>query len=314
MGPLVTGVLVVLLFSVAWPIPIRSVNGLLCFGVSLGGFVAGIMHAKANGNTLEPSRGLKLGGRVGLMAALIVIAVDLLFEYVDFGQGARAGVDVLDPIPKYIYLAIYGIWDGLLDLVSRGEQADGLEWPGRIARYIILLGSTCLFAGFGGGVAASTVQSPTIDEVPESRPATPSRSGWMRQAPAIMQLQQPQEATIYKPPPGARPAVPPAAATGTYGSPAPAPGGAYGPAMRQATAAAGAYGPAMGQAPATAPAEAYGTAPGSSVPVWIPEGAMTPQPYFDEAAQQQGTRRPRAAVMLDERNPAASKESASNPS
>lgn len=246
-----------------------------------------------------------MGGRVGLVSALIVIAVDLFFEYVDFGQGARAGVDVLDPIPKYIYLAIYGIWDGLLDLVSRGEQADGLEWPGRIARYIILLASTYLFAGFGGGVAASTVASPTIDEVPESRPQTPNRSGWMRQAPAIMQLQQPQEATIYRPPPGARPAVPPAAATGTYGPSTADPAGAYGAAMRTPAS------PGRFYQPAPPAPEAPGA---TSIPVWIPEGAMTPQPYFDEAAQQQGTRRPRGSVSLGERNPAPSVEPASDPS
>ncbi|NNE69093.1 MAG: hypothetical protein HKN29_01885, partial [Rhodothermales bacterium] len=231
MGPLVTGVAVVLLFSVAWPISIRSVNGLLCFGVTMGGFVAGIMQARANGGTLEPSRGLKLGGRVGLTAAAIVILVDLLVEYVDMGQGARAGVDFLDPIPKYIYLAIYGIWDGLLDLVSRGEQADGLEWPGRVGRYIILLASTYLFAGFGGGVASSTVDSPAIDDLPEDRPDTPFVQGWMRQTPAIVQLQEPQEAQIYDPPPSERPVQRPAAATGTYGA-----------AMAPSAAATGTYG------------------------------------------------------------------------
>lgn len=311
MVPLVTGVAVVLLFSVAWPIPIRSVNGFLCFGVILGGFVAGILQAKANDNKLESTRGLILGAKVGVTAALIVILFDLFIDYVDVGQGARAGVDLLDPIPKYIYAAIYGIWDGLLDIVSRDEGPDGLEWPGRIAQYIILVASTFLFAGFGGGVAASTVESPSLETLPETRGATPLTLGWMRSDPAIVQLQGPQEAQIFQPPQPVRPA---AAATGTYGPTDPRwiqAGQQARSQPRQQPAPSQQYGgqPARGPMP-VAPAAAF-TAP-QARPGWSPETIYTPQPYFDEAAQMQSDRRPGGSVLLTS-DPAAPVKSQSQP-
>ncbi|MFT4603647.1 MAG: hypothetical protein ACI9W4_000362 [Rhodothermales bacterium] len=304
--PLITGVVVVLLFSVAWPIPIRSVNSLLCFGVIVGGFVAGMAEAKANGNKLESTRGLVLGMKVGVTAAMVVILVDLLFEYADFGQGDRAGVDVLDPIPKYIYAAIYGIWDGLLNLASRDDGPDGLEWPGRIARYIILLASTSLFGGFGGGVAASTVESPSIENLPEESPATPLTLGWMRSGPAIVQLQGPQEAQIFQPPQTARPA---AAATGTYGPTDPRWIQAAGQQLRRPSRP-----PQQAARPAPIAQVPQYAAPAEAVQTprqgWAPETIYTPQPYFDEAAQMQDRRRPGGSVVL-ESNPAAPVESGS---
>ncbi len=345
MGPLVTGVVVVLLFSVAWPIPIRSVNGFLCLGVILGGFVAGMVQAKANDNTLESTRGLKLGARVGFTAALIIILVDLLFEYVDFGQGARAGIDVLDPIPKYIYAAIYGIWDGLLDLVSRDEGPDGLEWPGRIARYIILVVSTSLFGSFGGGIAASAVESPSMGTLPEDRPDTPVTPGWMRPGQAIVHLQDPQEAQIFQPPERARPA----AATGTYGptdprwvqagqqpqlqpqpqavrlaslgtmpsAPVrvpPATAASYPtPTAGYPTSAAGYRAPTSGY---PAPTAGYPVPPPAPEPKpgWEPETLYTSQPFFDEAAQMQSERRPGGSVLLTSTPAAPVKSESADPS
>jgi hypothetical protein len=216
-GPLISGVIVVLIMSIS---PLRSVNGLLCMGVILGGFVAGTLEAKANGNRLESTRGLILGAKVGLLSALIVVLVDLFLEFAPLGEGVRAGVDYFDPIPKYIYATIYGIYDGLIDIVRRGEGSDGLEWPGRAARYIILGVSTLLFGGFGGGIAASTfIGEPTVDELPERKARTPLRAGHMRPvAYGAIQFQPAQEAEIFSPPP--REASAPAAATGTHGLPA----------------------------------------------------------------------------------------------
>ncbi len=196
-------------------------NGLLCLGVVLGGFVAGTLQARANGDALESTRGLLLGARVGLISALLVMAFDLFVTYVPFGGATRAGVDYLDPIPKYIYLTIYGIYDGMLDIVRRGEAADGLQWPGRIARYIILTGSTVLFGGMGGGIAASTfISEPVLANMPERRGVTPRPSRQMPHAPAqAIQFQAAQQAVIFPAPgevvPGQRSTV----ATGTHGPP-----------------------------------------------------------------------------------------------
>ena len=229
MGPLIAGVAVFLLFSVAWPLPIREANGFLCLGVALSGFVAGLVAARANDERLESVRGLKLGAQVGLVSALIVIAIDLLVDYTTWFPADKAGVDYLDPIPRYIYLAIYGIWDGLLDLVDRSGVQDGLEWPGRIARYLILIVSSVLFAGFGGGVAASTVNQPSLEEEPEPNAETPLRPSYVRYGVVQpIQVQPPREAQIYQPEEEARPA----AATGTdpagYAYPPPS-GGYYAP-------------------------------------------------------------------------------------
>ncbi|MBO6575998.1 MAG: hypothetical protein JJ896_09880 [Rhodothermales bacterium] len=281
MGPLITGVAVVLVFSIAWPLPIRGVNGFLCFGVVLGGFVAGTKAAKANDNRLESVRGLKLGAKVGFVAALIVILVDLLVEYTALG-GDQAGVDYLDPIPRYIYATIYGIWDGLLDMVARDEGRDGLEWPGRIARYTILIASTVLFGAFGGAVAASTYAiQPSLDEEPENRPNTPLRPTYVR-SPAVFQMQAPQEATIFQPEAPARPA----AATGTFGSP---PGGGVPPPAR--------------------PASPYAVDP-PAAPAFAQETIFTPQPYFDEAAQGASTRRPNSPVSVEPPSRSRSEEHA----
>jgi hypothetical protein len=282
-GPLITGVVVVLLFSIS---PIRSVNGLLCLGVVMGGFVAGTLQAKANGNRLESTRGLLLGAKVGLLSALVVIAFDLVVSYVPWPGGQMAGVDYLDPIPKYIYVTIYGIYDGLLDLAARGEP-DGLEWPGRIARYAILLTSTFLFAGFGGGVAASSfVNQPSIGEEPERLPVTPMSSSYMRyhSTPAVV-FQPAREAEIFVPPDVARPAA--AAATGTYGA------AQY--AQPQPTQYAQPQPTQYAQPQPTQYAQPQPVAPGPPRPT----APFPPQPYFDEAAQTANAARPRAKISVE---------------
>ena len=184
-------------------------------GVVLGGFVAGVLQAKRNGNRLESTRGLLLGAKVGVVSSLIVIAFDYLAPIFPFGPEQMAGIDYLNPIPKYIYATIYGIYDGLVDMVARGEADDGLEWPARSARFIILIASTILFGGFGGAVAASTYVDPSIDEQPERLPETPSSRSHVRLAPGMPIYVQPaREAEIYQPP--GRPAPQAPAATGTH--------------------------------------------------------------------------------------------------
>jgi hypothetical protein len=314
LGPLITGVAVILLLSIS---PIRSVNGLLCLGVVMGGFVAGTLEAKANGNKLESTRGLLLGAKVGVVSALIVIAFDLVLSYVPLPNGQLAGVDYLDPIPKYIYVAIYGIYDGLLDLVARGE-GDGLEWPGRFARYVILLASTFLFAGFGGGVASSSfVNQPSIAEEPVRNPVTPVPASYMRFGPAPAVVFQPaREAQIYVPPETARPA----AATGTFGDPLPVQY-AQPPPMQYSQPQPVQYSQPqpVQYAPPTqmqysqpqpvqdAPSqpEQYSqpnVAPGAPQPTERTSGPLAPfppQPYFDEAAQTANTERPRAQLSVE---------------
>jgi hypothetical protein len=198
--------MIVLIFSLPG---LRHANGLLCMGVALGGFVAAWIEGKAQGNRLDTVRGLVLGARVGVTAAVIALAVSFIASQFDLRS-------VLDPLPQYLYAAIYGIYDGLIDEIIRSE-ADGLEMPGMAAHIFILLMSTFLFGGFGGGVAASTfVREPAIDEARERSAAdariqaynvSAGRTQWTplhqidtQSAPASASLRRPRAPISVAPP------------------------------------------------------------------------------------------------------------------
>ena len=151
--PIFWGVVVVLVFSLY---PIRLANSLCCLGLAVGGLQASVVTAKNQGLQIETTHAIRLGALVGLVAAVIMLLVNMLFQWV-FASTTIA----LDPIPQFGYSFLVSLLEGFFSIAGEAPTWSLDGGPGAVGRFFVQLPVNALFAGIGGAIGASLFRQET---------------------------------------------------------------------------------------------------------------------------------------------------------
>ncbi len=162
--PIWAGIIIIMIFSI-WPF--KLLNGILCFGVVLGGMIPAYLYGKQRGNALESSEAILIGLKTGFWASVVIIALNTLGIILRISPPEPIGW--LDPIPRYIYLVAVAFWDAFRNLAQGGGPSSKFDVT-FIERSVVTLISNVVFSAFGG-ILASTMfkQEPPLEHSSEHR-------------------------------------------------------------------------------------------------------------------------------------------------
>ncbi len=153
--PIASGIVVILLFSIY---PIRLADSFCCLGIVLGGLVGAVLVGRNQDDRMESTAALKIGARIGVYAAVVILLLNILF-----GNTSADSV-ALDPIPGFIYRFFSAMALGVVDIAGDSTPSANLL-PDAWWRFIFQLISNALFGAFGGAIGASLFhQEPPIGE------------------------------------------------------------------------------------------------------------------------------------------------------
>ena len=148
--PIFLGVVVVVIFSF-WPLQVA--NAVCCLGVSLGAGLGVYMVGQQQGNMMEPTEGMRLGILIGVIAALVVLLLNLFFQGIGFYLAGPS--PYVDALPAYMYNFLIAMWEGFLEYTTDQRSNLFTQEPGVWWRFVFNLLNNILFGAFGGAVAAS---------------------------------------------------------------------------------------------------------------------------------------------------------------